>query len=174
MVGYITINRLDLQGVLLGFGLLALATGFYFRTPMSVQPMKATATAAITHPEMVTSGAIFVAALATGLLWLVMGLARAVSWLAALTARPVVLGIVLGLGLSFIAEGVKLMQGGPALAIGGAALTFLLLGQPRLPAMLVLLGYGAAAARWPSTPHWPTTLGRSRRVSGYRRSPSRP
>ena len=86
------------------------------------------------------------AALATGLLWLVMGLARAVSWLAALTARPVVLGIVLGLGLSFIAEGVKLMQGGPALAIGGAALTFLLLGQPRLPAMLVLLGYGAAAA----------------------------
>ena len=118
VVGYITINRLDLQGVLLGFGLLALATGFYFRTPMSVQPMKATATAAITHPEMVTSGAIFVAALATGLLWLVMGLARAVSWLAALTARPVVLGIVLGLGLSFIAEGVKLMQGGPALAIG--------------------------------------------------------
>lgn len=38
VVGYITINRLDPQGVLLGFGLLALATGLYFRTPMSVQP----------------------------------------------------------------------------------------------------------------------------------------
>jgi len=146
VVGYITINGLNPQGVLLGFGLLAVATGFYFRTPMSVQPMKATATAAITHPELVTSGAIFVAALTTGLLWLVMGATGAVSWLAALTARPVVFGIVLGLGLGFIAEGVKLMQSGPAVAIGGAVLTFLLLGQPRLPAMLALLGYGAAAA----------------------------
>jgi hypothetical protein len=146
VVGYITINRLDPQGVLLGFGLIAVATGFYFRTPMSVQPMKATATAAITHPEMVTSGAIFVAALATGLLWLLMGATRAVSWLAVLTTRPVVLSIVLGLGLGFIAEGVKLMQDGPAVAIGGAVLTFLLLGQPRVPAMLALLGYGAASA----------------------------
>jgi MFS superfamily sulfate permease-like transporter len=145
-VGYITINGLNPQGVLLGFGLLAVATGLYFRTPMSVQPMKATATAAITQPELITSGAIFVAALATGLLWLVMGATRAVSWLAALTARPVVLGIVLGLGLGFIAEGVKLMQSGPTVAIGGAVLTFLLFGQRRLPAMLALLGYGAAAA----------------------------
>jgi MFS superfamily sulfate permease-like transporter len=146
VVGYITINGLNPQGVLLGFGLLAVATGFYFRTPMSVQPMKATATAAITHPELVTSGAIFVAALATGLLWLVMGLTRAVSALAVLTARPVVLGIVLGLGLSFIAEGVRLMQSGPAIAVVGAVLTLLLFGRPRLPAMLALLGYGAAAA----------------------------
>ena len=145
-VGYITINRLDPQGVLLGFGLLALATGLYFRTPMPVQPMKAIATAAITHPDVVTRGAIFVAALATGVLWLVLGATRAVSWLAVLTSRPVVRGIVLGLGLSFILEGVKLMQGGPLLALGGAGLTFLLLGHPRLPAMLVLLGYGAAGA----------------------------
>jgi len=46
VVGYITIARLDPQGVLLGFGLLALATGLYFRTPMPVQPMKAIATVA--------------------------------------------------------------------------------------------------------------------------------
>ena len=36
VVGYITIARLDPQGVLLGFALLTLATGDYFRTPMSV------------------------------------------------------------------------------------------------------------------------------------------
>src|SRR2546421_7490132 len=62
VVGYITINRLDPQGVLLGFGLLAVATGLYFRPPMSVQPMKAIATVAVTHPETVTPGGIFVAA----------------------------------------------------------------------------------------------------------------
>jgi len=76
----------------------------------------------------------------------VMGITGAVSWLAALTARPVVRGIVLGLGLSFILEGVTLMRGGPVLAVAGVVLTFLLLGQSRLPAMFALVAYGAGAA----------------------------
>ena len=146
VVGYITIARLDPQGVLLGFGLLALATGFYFRTPMSVQPMKAIATVALTHPQKVTPGAIFASAVVTGVFWLGMGVSGAVSWLAALTSRPVVRGIILGLGLSFILEGVSFMNQGPVMAVPAVALTFFLLGQPRVPAMLVLLVYGAAAA----------------------------
>jgi MFS superfamily sulfate permease-like transporter len=146
VVGYITVNRLDPQGVLLGFGLLAVATGLYFRTPMSVQPMKAIATTAIGHPESVTPGAIFVSAVVTGALWLVLGITGAVSWLAALTARPVVRGLVLGLGLTFIVEGVGFMARGPLVAVGGAVLTFALLGRRRLPAMLALLGYGAVVA----------------------------
>src|SRR5947207_15907548 len=79
VVGYITVNRLDPQGVLLGFGLLAVVTGLYFRTPMSVQPMKAIATVAVTHPETVTPGGIFISALVTGLFWLGMGITGAVS-----------------------------------------------------------------------------------------------
>ena len=66
VVGYITISQLDPQGVLLGFGLLAVLTGLYFRTPMSVQPMKAIATVAVTHPGVVTPGGIFVSAVITG------------------------------------------------------------------------------------------------------------
>jgi len=132
--------------VLLGFGLLAIGTGLYFRTPMSVQPMKAIATVAVTHPETITPGAIFASAIVTGVFWLGMGISGAVSWLAALTARPVVRGIVLGLGLSFILEGVTFMQRGLLVAIPGALLTFMLLGWPRLPAMLVLLAYGGLTA----------------------------
>lgn len=146
VVGYVTVARLDPQGVLLGFGLLALATGFYFRTPMSVQPMKAIATVAVTQPHLVTPGAIFASAVVTGLFWLGMGISGAVSWLAALTSRPVVRGIVLGLGLSFILEGVTFMHRGPLMAVPAVVLTFLLLSQPRVPAMLILLGYGAAVA----------------------------
>ncbi len=146
VVGYTTLNRLDPQGVVFGFGVVALLTGLYFRTPMAVQPMKAIGTAAITHPDTVSPGMVWASALVTGLLWLVMGLTGAVAWLAALTRRPVVRGLVLGLGLGFIAEGVTMMSTGPVLAIGGAALTFLLLGHSRIPAMLVLLGYGAVAA----------------------------
>src|SRR5213594_74241 len=147
VVGYITVTRLDPQGVLLGFGLLAVATGFYFRTPMSVQPMKAIATVAVTHPGVVTPGGIFVSAVVTGMFWLGMGLTGAVSWIAAVTARPVVRGITLGLGLSFVLEGVRLMERGWLVAVPGALLTFTLLGRPRLPAMLALLAYGAGDGR---------------------------
>jgi hypothetical protein len=146
VVGYVTINHLEPQGVLLGFGLVAVASGFYFRTPMSVQPMKAIGTTAITHPEAISPGILWAAGLVTGALWLTMALTGAVSWLATLTRRPVVRGLVLGLGLSFVLEGVKLMHEGLALAIPAAMLTFGLLGQSRVPAMLALLVYGAAAA----------------------------
>lgn len=146
VVGYVTINRLDPQGVLLGFGLMALASGLYFRTPMPVQPMKAIATVAVTQAGSVTPAMIWAAGLVTGVFWLAMGITGAVSWVAALTSRPVVRGLVLGLGLSFILEGVTLMHRGPALAFVGAALTFWLLSQSRVPAMLVLLVYGGGAA----------------------------
>ncbi len=146
VVGYITLNRLDPQGVLLGFGLLAVVTGLYFRTPMPVQPMKAIGTMAIAHPETITPAAIFVSAIVTGLFWLGLGITGGVSWLAALTARPVVRGIVLGLGLTFILEGVNFMARGPVIGIAGAALTFMLLGRQRLPAMLALLTYGGFMA----------------------------
>ncbi len=146
VVGYITLNRLDPQGVLLGFGLLAVVTGLYFRTPVPVQPMKAIGTMAIAHPETITPAAIFVSAVVTGLFWLGLGITGAVSWLAALTARPVVRGIVLGLGLTFILEGVSFMARGPVIGIAGAALAFMLLGRQRLPAMLALLTYGGFMA----------------------------
>jgi Molybdate transporter of MFS superfamily len=135
VVGYVTINRLVPRAVLLGFGLIALATGLYFRTPISVQPMKAIATVAVTQASTVSPAMMWASGLVTGVFWLAMALTGAVSWVAALTSRPVVRGLVLGLGLSFILEGVNLMQRGPALAIVATALTFLLLGQTRLPAM---------------------------------------
>jgi MFS superfamily sulfate permease-like transporter len=146
VVGYVTVNRLDPQGVLLAFGLLAVATGLYFRTPMSVQPMKAIATTAVAHPEIVSPPAIFVSAIVTGALWLTLGLTRAVAWLAALTAGPVVRGLILGLGLAFVLAGVGFMSRGPVVAVVGAALTLVLLARERFPAMLALLGYGAVVA----------------------------
>lgn len=146
VVGYVTINRLDPQAVLLGFGLSAVATGLYFRTPMPVQPMKAIATVAVTQAGTVSPAMIWASGLVTGVFWLVMAITDGVSWVAALTSRPVVRGLVLGLGLSFIFKGVDLMQHAPALALAGAALTFLLLHQSRVPAMLVLLVYGAVVA----------------------------
>ena len=55
-------------------------------------------------------------------------------------------GLILGLGLTFILEGVNFMSRGPVIAIAGAPATFALLGRRRLPAMLALLSYGGVMA----------------------------
>ena len=43
----------------------------------------------------------------TGLLWLIMGISGVIDILARITKKPVVIGIMLGLGFSFIYDGIK-------------------------------------------------------------------
>jgi MFS superfamily sulfate permease-like transporter len=146
VVGYITINHMDPAGILIAFGVFKLWAGLYFKTPVPIQPMKAIGTAAITHGGAITHGAIWASGLFTGVFWLIMGVTGAVGWIARITSRPVVQGIVLGLGLGFVLEGVKMMAADPFPAAVGVTLTFLLLSSDRIPAMLVLLGLGGAVA----------------------------
>ncbi|RPI11645.1 MAG: sulfate transporter [Zetaproteobacteria bacterium] len=146
VVGYITVNQMDPCGVLVAFGLFKVAAGLYFTTPVPIQPMKAIGTAAITQAATVSPGAIWASGLFTGAFWLIMGLTGMVGWVARITSRPVVQGLVIGLGLGFVLEGVKMMAGDPVLAVFAVALTFALLSSDRIPAMLVLLGLGAAIA----------------------------
>jgi MFS superfamily sulfate permease-like transporter len=133
---------------LFSFGGAAIATGLYFKTPMPVQPMKAIATAAIAHAGAITLGMVWISTVLTALLWLLLGLTGAVGVIAKLTRKPVVRGLTLGLGLTFIVEGARLMRDAPILAAIGLAATPLLLAQPRVPAMVVLLLYGVGVALW--------------------------
>ncbi len=71
-----------------------------------------------------------------------MGLTGAITWIAKITSRPIVHGLVLSLGLGFILEGVRMMEGDLILAVSAVALTFVLLSYERVPAMLLLLGFG--------------------------------
>lgn len=167
LVGYLTIARIDPAGVLVAFGLFKIAAGLYFRTPVPIQPMKAIGTAAISHAGAIGSGAIWASGLFTGTLWLVLGLTGAVGWIARITSRPVVHGLVLGLGLAFVLEGVRLMQGDYLLATAAVALTFALLSHQRVPAMLVLLLLGAAVAVLRD----PALLGEMGRLSLHLRLP---
>jgi MFS superfamily sulfate permease-like transporter len=144
LVGYITISKMDPVGVLVAFGLFKIFAGLYFRTPVPIQPMKAIGTAAITHPGTIAQGSIWASGLFTGIFWLMMGVTGAITWIAKITSRPVVHGLVLGLGLGFILEGVRMMQGDWLLAVTAVAGTFILLSYERVPAMLVLLGFGVA------------------------------
>jgi len=145
-VGYITLNKMDPLGILVAFGLFKIFVGLYFRTPVPIQPMKAIGGMAIAHPEAISHGMIWGSGIFTGLFWLLMGLTGAITWIEKITTKPVVRGIMLGLGLSFVVEGLSMMRTQPLFAIGGAIITLLLLNSKRLPAMLILLAYGIVLA----------------------------
>jgi predicted benzoate:H+ symporter BenE len=146
VVGYITLNKMDPLGILVAFGLFKVFAGLYFKTPVPVQPMKAIGGMAIAHAGTITPGMIWGSGIFTGLFWLLMGITGAITWIEKVTTKPVVRGIMLGLGLSFVIEGLGMMKGEPLLAIGGVVITLLLLNNQRLPAMLALLGYGIVFA----------------------------
>ncbi|GIX26899.1 putative sulfate/molybdate transporter [Pelomicrobium sp.] len=154
VVAYIGVLKMDPLGILLGFGIPMLVCGAYYRTPFPVQPMKAVgaiATAQAAQTFVVTPAAVYGASLVTGLVWLALGLTGAADRVARLVARPVVVGIVLGLGMSFMLQGAKWMSKGWLLSAFGLAGTVLLLTNRTFPAMfaLLLFGFGAGAVQSP-------------------------
>ncbi|MGZ3514130.1 MAG: putative sulfate/molybdate transporter [Thermodesulfobacteriota bacterium] len=146
VVGYITLNKLDPLGILVAFGLFKIFVGLYFKTPIPVQPMKAIGGMAISHAGSISPGMIWGSGIFTGIFWLLMGITGTITWIEKVTTKPVVRGIMLGLGLSFVVEGLGMMRGGPLSAVGGVLITLLLLNSKRFPAMLCLLAYGIVVA----------------------------
>jgi MFS superfamily sulfate permease-like transporter len=144
VVAYITIVHVNPLGLLFMFGICKVAAGLYYRTPMPIQPMKAIGAAAIAGG--ISPGALFASGITTGLFWLIAGATGAIKWVAKLATGPVVRGIMLGLGLSFVIEGIHRMATAPWLAGIVLVLTYVLLNNSRIPAMFVLLVVGVVAA----------------------------
>jgi len=145
VVAYIAVLKIDPFGILFTFGAAMVVCGMYYKTPFPVQPMKAIGAVATTQAAqtaVITQAAVYSASLVTGLLWLALGLTGAATRIARLVPRPVVVGIVLGLGLGFMLEGIKMMSDGWAVAATGLLGTLLLLVNRAIPAMFLLLLYG--------------------------------
>jgi MFS superfamily sulfate permease-like transporter len=146
VVAYIGMVGMDPFGILFAFGVSLIVCGAYYRTPMPVQPMKAAGAVAATQAAqtaVITPAAVVGASLATGLIWLVFGMTGVARRIAAWVPRFVVVGIVLGLGIAFMVEGVKMMATGWLTAAIGFMGTLLLLTNRAIPAMFLLLIFGA-------------------------------
>lgn len=146
VAAYIGVLRLDPFGILFAFGVSMVVCGLYYKTPFPVQPMKAIgAVAALQAVQTagVTPAAVYSAGLMTGVFWLMLGLTGLTPRIAKLVPPTVVVGIVMGLGFGFMLEGVKLMQTNWLIAAIGAVGTLLLMGNRTIPAMFVLLAFGA-------------------------------
>jgi len=147
VVAYIGVLGMDPCGILFAFGLSMIVCGLVYRTPFPVQPMKAVGAIAATQAAQsltITPAVVHAAGFATGLVWLVLGATGAATRIAALVGRPVTTGIVLGLGMGFMLEGIRMMATDWLPAAIGLGVTLLLLSRRALPAMFVLLVFGAA------------------------------
>jgi MFS superfamily sulfate permease-like transporter len=146
VVAYIAVLKIDPFGILFVFGAAMVTCGLYYKTPFPVQPMKAIGAIATTQAAqtaVITQAAVYSASFVTGLIWLVLGLTGAATRIARLIPRFVVIGIILGLGLGFMVEAIKLMNTGWVVATIGLVGTLLLLTNRAVPAMFILLLFGA-------------------------------
>lgn len=146
VVAYIAVVKMDPFGILFSFGVALVVSGLRYRTPFPVQPMKAIGAVAATQAAQtatITQATVYGADLASGVAWLILGLTGAANLVARWVPRYVVIGIVLGLGMGFMLEGIRMMSGGWLIAAIGLVGTLMLLTNKAVPAMFVLLLFGA-------------------------------
>ena len=148
VIGMLAVQPLDPAGVLIGFGLFALATAAIYRRPVPVQPMKVVAALVIGGglgaPGVAATGILL------GLVLIALVASGAVGALARRVPEPVMTGVQLGVGLYLAWAGVRLVEGGWALGL--AALGVLLALQrtrfkPLAAVSVVILATAWALAR---------------------------
>lgn len=149
VLAYVSILKMDPASLFLGFGAMLIAAGTYYRTPFPVQPMKAIGAAAVIQTAGVvtlTPTMVIGAGVATSVIWLFLGMTGLAKRLSAWIPKPALLGVVMGLGFSFMLEGIRMMSERWVVSACLLILTLALLARSRFPAMVMLLIAGAMLA----------------------------
>lgn len=151
IAAYISVLKMDPLGILLAFGVSLVACGCFYRTPFPVQPMKAIGAVAATQAAqyaVITGASVIAAGVITGAAWLFLGMTGLAGRVARLVPRELALGIMLGLGMSFMLEGARMMSSDWLLAAIAFLIALVLRTSRAFPAMFVLLlggfAYGVA------------------------------
>ena len=149
VAAYIAILKMNPNGMLVAFGVALIAVGFIYRTPFPVQPMKAIGASAVSQASIaagLTASVVVGASLMTGVIWLLLAFTGLAKKISAYVPKSALLGVVMGLGFSFMGEGIRLMGSSPIIAGVLLMLTLALLNRPKVPAMLILLAVGFGIA----------------------------
>jgi hypothetical protein len=107
----ILVNGLDAGAVLVGAGLLVLATGLVFRIPFPVQPLKALTAVAVARE--LSPDVIHAAGLLLGSFLLLLSMGHVADLIARLFVKPVVRALQLGVGVLLVATAIRLVADPP-------------------------------------------------------------
>lgn len=145
VIGLLVLGAYDATGLLVGFGVFAVATGLFYRRPVPVQPMKAIAALAITGG--MAASAVTASGLIIGVTLLVLGATGLINHLERIVPRTILFGIQLGLGLSLIMTSAGLAGGDLwlALVVLGLLVALQFSGLRAVGCLIVLSG----AILWP-------------------------
>lgn len=147
LVGFISIAGVNATSILLAFGLSSFIVGWRFGLPFPVQPMKAIGAASLAQAAAGSASmpeVLAVAAFLTGVFWLLAGWTGLAAWLARHVSKDIVHGIVLGLGIALILEGLRRIQGDLLLGVGSVLAALAFLKRSGWVLMPLLLGAGLA------------------------------
>jgi MFS superfamily sulfate permease-like transporter len=154
VVGVVVATGLDPTTAFVLFGTLQIASGFVYRLPMPVQPLKAMAAIAISTklaPPLLAAGGLIV-----GVVMLVLANTGALAWIARTVPKAVVRGIQVGLGIQLGLLATRRFipsAGAQGFVVAGLALAVILVlrENKKVPAALVvlLMGFVFAAVAWP-------------------------
>jgi SulP family sulfate permease len=136
LTALVLVNGLDPAAVLFGAGLLVLASGFVFRVPFPVQPLKALTAVAVARalpPEQIHAAGLLI-----GLVLLALSVRRVADVLARLFTVTVVRALQFGVGVLLVLAALRLLLAPPAVFAA----------VPPSPWPLVLAGLVAGAVAW--------------------------
>ena len=146
----IVVCGLDAGAVLVLAGLANIVSGWMFRQPIPVQPMKAIAAVAIA--SALSPGTIAASGIAVGAALLLLAVTGMIERIERAVPRALVRGIQVGVGLKLVLKAADMLRPAPALSLDGwvlatlLAVFFLIASRwPRVPAALLACGAGVAA-----------------------------
>lgn len=151
LVGFIVVTGEHSTSILLAFGLSMIVAGWRFGVPFPVQPMKAVGAAALAGTMVGGQnmpGVLALAALITGVFWLIAAWSGLARWLARFVSRDVIHGVVLGLGIALIVSALRRIEGDAVLGAASVVLALVLLGRGGWLTMLVLMALGWTVGAW--------------------------
>jgi MFS superfamily sulfate permease-like transporter len=145
VVSAMTVGGLSPTGLFVGFGLFYMATGFIYRLPIPVQPMKAVSAVLVTSG--LSPGAIAATGVILGAVLLLLAFTGLIERLSRAIPQSVTAGLQIGLGVTLALLGFELMMEVPWLGFGMLALVSLLMLVPRCPATLIALALAVGAGQ---------------------------
>lgn len=150
IIGMILAIGLNAPSVLIMFGVMQIFTGFFYRMPMPVQPLKAMAAIVIAQGATgkISPSVLYGAGLAIGISMFILTATHLIDWIAKIIPKCVIRGIQFGLGIKLallVAIKQYIWADGPhGLWLAGLAflITIFFIGNRKYPAALfvILLG----------------------------------
>jgi MFS superfamily sulfate permease-like transporter len=107
-IGYIALCDMDPTGLLVMMGLANIVSGFVYRLPMPIEPMKVLAVVAIA--ERWEPSLIYASGFAMGIVWVLLALAGIMDWIAKVTPKSVVRGIQASLGIMLAIQALNMIS----------------------------------------------------------------